>query len=138
MRTSIIGAWPFAQGSQATRKARSFFEIDIRMLRVIDSDVSKMRGWEESDGAGKASSRFCEIKSKKYPPNLEFSNSSVSLAIKGIVGAELVGDDRFGCEALLSDSLRISAFPCNAQATNAAVAPTVNPTFFATVDCAHR
>jgi hypothetical protein len=54
----------------------------------------------------------------------------VSLAIKGIIGAEHVGDDRFGREALLSDSLRISAFPCNAETTNAAVAPTVNPTVF--------
>jgi len=62
----------------------------------------------------------------------------VSLAIKGIIGAELVGDDRFGPEALLSDGLRISTFPCNAQTTNAAVAPTVNPSFFATFDCAHR
>jgi hypothetical protein len=30
---------------------------------------------------------------------------------RGIIGAELVGDDRLGREALLSDSLRISGFP---------------------------
>jgi hypothetical protein len=48
------------------------------------------------------------------------------------IGAGLVGDDRLGCEALLSKQcahLRVSVIQC--PTTNAAVAPTGNPTFFA-------